>query len=47
MCDWIFPLVISGTCYGVADTLCDIVIHQDEGKKGTSLSFLNNSNLVK
>jgi len=33
MCDWIFPLVISGGCYGFADTLCDIVIHQDEGKK--------------
>lgn len=38
-CSWILPLIVSGACFGFADTLCDIVIHQDEdhGKKGIEI----------
>jgi len=31
--NWILPLIVSGGCYGLADTLCDIVIHQEEDDK--------------
>jgi len=39
--NWILPLIVSGGCYGLADTLCDIVIHQEEDdKKGFKGFFL-------